>query len=170
MSDFDFSFDAAEVPEDSGPKREFKPIPVGDYSGLITKVEWKETKSGIEALNLTLQVVDSERYDRRIVFDMICLLHPKARDIAMKSLKSLSKSCFGKTAGSKVSLKTKEDYVTVFKDKTCLFRVKHEEFNGKTDAKVHYYKDREDDDSVVAANIRMKDESFTPVTEEDVPF
>lgn len=86
-------FKAADVPEDSG-NGNYSPIPAGDYTVIIDKMEDKDTKSGGVGLNTVYQVVDGQ-HKGRLLFDFINVENKSeiAERIGRKRLCELSWAC-----------------------------------------------------------------------------
>ena len=85
MALIDFNAEAIE------PQSDFSPLPVGNYTVVITQSEMKPTKTGSgQYLQLTLQVVEGE-YKNRLIFENINLINSNevAVQIAQKTLSSI---------------------------------------------------------------------------------
>ena len=83
-------FNAEEVE----PQSDFSPLPVGNYTVVITQSEMKPTKTGNgQYLQLTLQVVEGE-YKNRLIFDRLNIQNPNsvAQQIAQKALSSICRA------------------------------------------------------------------------------
>lgn len=83
-------FNAEEVE----PQSDFSPLPVGNYTVVITQSEMKPTKSGNgQYLQLTLQVVEGE-YKNRLIFDRLNISNANevAQQIAQKALSSICRA------------------------------------------------------------------------------
>jgi len=88
MALIDFNAEAIE------PQSDFSPLPVGNYTVVITQSEMKPTKSGNgQYLQLTLQVVEGE-YKNRLIFDRLNIQNPNsvAQQIAQKALSSICRA------------------------------------------------------------------------------
>ena len=83
-------FNAEEVE----PQSDFSPLPVGNYTVVITQSEMKPTKTGNgQYLQLVLQVVEGE-YKNRLIFDRLNIQNPNsvAQQIAQKALSSICRA------------------------------------------------------------------------------
>jgi len=83
-------FNAEEVE----PQSDFSPLPVGNYTVVITQSEMKPTKTGNgQYLQLTLQVVEGE-FKNRLIFDRLNIQNPNsvAQQIAQKALSSICRA------------------------------------------------------------------------------
>ncbi len=88
MALIDFNAEAIE------PQSDFSPLPVGNYTVVITQSEMKPTKTGNgQYLQLTLQVVEGE-YKNRLIFDRLNIQNPNsvAQQIAQKALSSICRA------------------------------------------------------------------------------
>ena len=83
-------FNAEEVE----PQSDFSPLPVGNYTVVITQSEMKPTKTGNgQYLQLTLQVVEGE-FKNRLIFDRLNIQNANevAQQIAQKALSSICRA------------------------------------------------------------------------------
>ena len=88
MALIDFNAEAIE------PLSDFSPLPVGNYTVVITQSEMKPTKTGNgQYLQLTLQVVEGE-FKNRLIFDRLNIQNPNsvAQQIAQKALSSICRA------------------------------------------------------------------------------
>ena len=88
MALIDFNAEAIE------PQSDFSPLPVGNYTVVITTSEMKPTKTGNgQYLQLTLQVVEGE-FKNRLIFDRLNIQNPNsvAQQIAQKALSSICRA------------------------------------------------------------------------------
>jgi len=88
MALIDFNAEAIE------PQSDFSPLPVGNYTVVITQSEMKPTKTGNgQYLQLTLQVVEGE-YKNRLIFDRLNIQNPNsvAQQIAQKAFSSICRA------------------------------------------------------------------------------
>ena len=88
MALIDFNAEAIE------PQSDFSPLPVGNYTVVITTSEMKPTKTGNgQYLQLTLQVVEGE-YKNRLIFDRLNISNANevAQQIAQKALSSICRA------------------------------------------------------------------------------
>ena len=88
MALIDFNAEAIE------PQSDFSPLPVGNYTVVITTSEMKPTKPGNgQYLQLTLQVVEGE-YKNRLIFDRLNIQNQNdvAQQIAQKALSSICRA------------------------------------------------------------------------------
>lgn len=88
MALIDFNAEAIE------PLSDFSPLPVGNYTVVITQSEMKPTKTGNgQYLQLTLQVVEGE-YKNRLIFDRLNIQNQNevAQQIAQKALSSICRA------------------------------------------------------------------------------
>ncbi len=88
MALIDFNAEAIE------PQSDFSPLPVGNYTVVITQSEMKPTKSGNgQYLQLTLQVVEGE-FKNRLIFDRLNIQNANdvAQQIAQKALSSICRA------------------------------------------------------------------------------
>ena len=84
------NFNAEEIE----PQSDFSPLPVGNYTVVITQSEMKPTKTGNgQYLQLTLQVVEGE-YKNRLIFDRLNIQNQNsvAQQIAQKALSSICRA------------------------------------------------------------------------------
>jgi len=84
------NFNAEEIE----PQSDFSPLPVGNYTVVITQSEMKPTKTGNgQYLQLTLQVVEGE-YKNRLIFDRLNIQNTNevAQQIAQKALSSICRA------------------------------------------------------------------------------
>ena len=88
MALIDFNAEAIE------PQSDFSPLPVGNYTVVITQSEMKPTKTGNgQYLQLSLQVVEGE-YKNRLIFDRLNIYNANevAQQIAQKALSSICRA------------------------------------------------------------------------------
>ena len=86
----ELNFDASLVE----PQSDFSPLPVGNYTVVITQSDMKDTKNGNgKYLQLTLQVVEGE-FKNRLIFDRLNIMNqnPTAQQIAQKALSSICRA------------------------------------------------------------------------------
>jgi hypothetical protein len=74
------------------PMQDFEPIPADEYTLQVIKSEMKDTKDKTgKYLNLQLQVIDHEKYSKRLIFVLLNLVNKNetAVEIAQRELRSL---------------------------------------------------------------------------------
>ena len=152
-------FTAANVVVEERTGGEFKLIPVDDYNFEIVAAE-ERIKDGKKYINLQLIITDGEFKDRR-VFHSLFLdgYSPKANQIAAEMLKKI---CDANSVGSLEAW-------TDLEGMGFRARTKHEEYNGKTDAKIHFMCDEQVKYRAVPAR-EFVQAAFTPPDEEESPF
>lgn len=80
--------------EEIEPQSDFSPLPVGEYTVVITQSDMKPTKTGNgQYLQFTYQVVDGE-YKNRLIFDRLNIVNSNsvAQQIAQKALSSICRA------------------------------------------------------------------------------
>lgn len=83
-----FGFNAEEVkPEEGG---NYKPIPAGDYTVVLSKADMADTKSGGKMIKINAVVLDGEHEDR-VVFDNVNIVNanPTAQEIGQARLSAI---------------------------------------------------------------------------------
>lgn len=80
-----FDFDFSKAPEGTGAKKEFEPLPTGEYKGTIDSAEVKSGKSG-RYINVKLKLDN-----KRVVFDRLNFesQNQTAKEIATKKFQSI---------------------------------------------------------------------------------
>lgn len=93
MAKLDQAFNSADVPE----REDFTPVPPGQYTGMITNSELKDTKKGGQYISLEIDIMDGD-YAGRKLFEKLNIKNdnPKAVDIAFRTLGEIVKAV-GKT-------------------------------------------------------------------------
>lgn len=84
----------AGVNTNAAPADDFSPIPIGEYTAIISKDEIKTAKSGNgDYLSMTVKIVDGE-YKNRTIFTILNLWNsnPKAKEIAERELSSIKEA------------------------------------------------------------------------------
>ena len=91
MPYFDFDVSSYEAPT----KRNFEPLPPGDYNAMITDSQMKTTKAGTgEYLELTMQIIDGNHSGRRIWERLNVVNASKvAEEIARSQLNGIKAAC-----------------------------------------------------------------------------
>lgn len=155
-----WNFDCSQYKEQS-----FTPIPVGDHRVRIATAEEKVSSSGNQMIVLTLDV---SGYNSRIWHNVV--LNPEKQELTNQKLGELFNS-FGIQPGN--------FNLAGWVGKVGAAKVKHEQYNGETSPKVHYFvgKDRQDklpawvEPSNKAAVTGGGNNDFTPVDiPDDLPF
>lgn len=78
-------------------KKEFKPLPNGDYVCVVDNVEETETSAGEKAWNIRFKVIEG-KYAGRYLFDKVNVENPKK----MQKLKALYTIVFGAKLPSEI--------------------------------------------------------------------
>lgn len=78
-------------------KKEFKPLPEGDYVCVVDNVEETETSAGEKAWNIKFKVAEG-KYAGRFLFDKVNIENPKK----MQKLKALYTVVFGAKLPSEI--------------------------------------------------------------------
>lgn len=145
--------------------KEFAPIPVGDHRVRIANVEEKQSSSGNDMLVLTLDV---SGHNGSLWFYLVFM--PTNPQITNQRLGQIFDS-FGITPG--------DMNTSNWIGKVGGARVKHEQYNGETSAKVNYFLSRNKVDNLPAwvepsnkAALTGGTNGYTQVDtpDEDVPF
>ena len=128
----------------------FKIPPVGDYNVLITKGEEKISKSGKNMIVLTVKIQHPEYHNE--IFDYIV-----DGEYAQQRIFNILKSCgITPTKGMSITHNT-------FVNRSGKVRIKHEEYNGETQLRIHYWK--------AAASAPVEAEApKSGVNPDDIPF
>ena len=100
-------------------KKEFKPLPKGDYVCVVDNVEETETSAGEKAWKIRFKVVEGE-YKGRYLFDTVNVENPKK----MQKLKALYTVVFGAKLPSEIM-------ETDLLDEKILVTTTIETYNGK---------------------------------------
>jgi hypothetical protein len=81
-----FNFDFTKAPEGTLPKKEFSPIPTGNYAGTVDTAEVKTTAAGNRYINIKIKLENN-----RVVFDRLNFegTNQTAKDIAVKKFQSI---------------------------------------------------------------------------------
>ena len=85
MSDLDFmgdDFDPVKEAEEAG-DGDFKPLPVGWYSGVITEAKIEDTKAGNGKMVGIRLDVEGPTHAGRVIFDRIIVAHPSEKAVAI---------------------------------------------------------------------------------------
>lgn len=100
-------------------KKEFKPLPDGDYVCVVDNVEETETSAGEKAWNIKFKVAEG-KYTGRYLFDKVNVENPKK----MQKLKALYTVVFGAKLPSEIM-------ETDLLDEKILVTTTIETYNGK---------------------------------------
>jgi hypothetical protein len=153
-----WNFNAADYEETS-----FKPIPVGDHRVRIASAEEQMSSSGRQMIKL---VLDVSGYNSTI-WHFIVLLQDNQK-LTNQKLGELWNS-FGIPQGN-FNLNT-------WVGKVGAAKVKHEEYQGETNAKVAYFIKKDRQDKLPAwqepnnASVSVTAQDFTPIDiDDDLPF
>lgn len=145
-------------------EQSFKPIPVGDYRVRISHVETGETSTGKQMIKMTLDV---SGHNGKIFHNLV--LNPENQKLTNQKLGELFDS-FGIQQGN-FNLST-------WIGKVGAAKVKHEEYNGNTNAKINYFIAKYKQDKMPAwvepsniASVTGQAQAVTPASiTEDVPW
>ena len=150
-----WNFNAADYEETS-----FKPIPVGDHRVRIASAEEKVSGNGNQMIVLTLEV---SGYSSRIWHNLTLLINNQK--LTNQKLGELWNS-FGIQQGN--------FNLQQWVGKVGAAKIKHEDYNGESNAKVAYFINRDRQDKLPAwkePNNANNSSSFTPVDDSgDLPF
>lgn len=130
----------------------YKVPPAGDYNVLITKGEEKISKSGKNMIVLTAKIQHPEYHNE--IFDYIV-----DGEYAQQRIFNILKSCgITPTKGMSITHNT-------FVNRSGKVRIKHEEYNGETQLRIHFWK------AAAAAPVDAPEESAKGgVNPDDIPF
>lgn len=158
MSILNWSFNADDYKEN-----DFAPIPVGDHRVRIANAEEKKSQNGNDMIVLTLDV---SGHSGSLWFYLVFM--PSNPQITNQRLGQIFDS-FGIAPGNM--------NIESWKGKVGGARVKHEQYNGETSAKVNYFLSRSKVDGLPAwqdapgkASVTGGTPNLTDVTNDDLPF
>lgn len=144
-------------------ENDFAPIPVGDHRVRIANVEEQKSKNGNDMLVLTLDV---SGHSGSLWFYLVFM--PNNPQITNQRLGQIFDS-FGIQPGNM--------NFTSWLGKVGGARIKHEQYNGETSAKVNYFLSRSKVDALPAwqesagkASVTGGGSTMTEVTDDDLPF
>lgn len=149
-------------------------IPQGDYEVIVKKAEEKETKNGDKkyiSIQLAVRNDIDQKYKNKIIFESLF----KSKDTGkyqMKQFNTISKALKipnGKNYGSL------DELLGDWNNKSMLVRIKHEEYNGNTNARVGFYNESKFKDCnhvwpVKTDNQQMADMGFNELSGQDDEF
>lgn len=144
-------------------ENDFAPIPVGDHRVRIANVEEKKSQNGNDMLVLTLDV---SGHSGSLWFYLVFM--PNNPQITNQRIGQIFDS-FGIQPGNM--------NFSSWIGKVGGARVKHEQYNGETSAKVNYFLSRSKVDALPAwqesagkASVTGGGSTMTEVTDDDLPF
>ena len=150
-----WNFNAADYEETS-----FKPIPIGDHRVRIASAEEQTSGSGRQMIKL---VLDVSGYSSTIWHYIVFM--PENQKLTNQKLGELWNS-FGIQQGN-FNLQS-------WVGKVGAAKVKHEDYNGETNAKIAYFINKDRQDKLPAwkepSNASASTTDFTPVDTGDLPF
>ena len=149
-------------------------IPQGDYEVIVKKAEEKETKDGSKkyiSIQLAVRNDIDQKYKNKIIFESLF----KGKDTGkyqMKQFNTISKALKipnGKNYGSL------DELLGDWNNKPVLVRIKHEQYNGNTNARVGFYNESKFKDCnhvwlVKTDNQQMADMGFNELSGQDDEF
>lgn len=143
---------------------DFKPLEIGEYECIISKVETAESSNGNQMLKVTLTVRDdvSQEGGKRKIFDNIVFTEK-----AMFKVNQFANAVGIEGAGNLDEFASQALY------KPVRIKNKHEEYNGKTNDKVAFYNPAQveyNGQGGTSADPFANDSNTIDISDEDLPF
>lgn len=168
MARIDKDLSGVEAATNQPSRRNDGIIPEGTYlaKGIDSVLKPMKTHAGgnVEWLTITWQIQEGD-YKRRQVYDDIYLRGDNAAGVAFgdRKLKALAFATEHKNP-------IKIDDSSELMNKPCMITVYHDEYNGKTKAKVSTYAKPDSAPSSLRAPSGPADASSDPFADDDLPF
>lgn len=104
-------------------------MPVGDYYGFVEEAEETQSKSGNEMIKLQIVTTANGKYDGKKLWYYLIF----GKEWSLEQLKKAATCMNIPTQGLTVVS------AEMFVGKACKFRVKHDTWEGETQAKIHFF-------------------------------
>lgn len=141
--------------------------PEGFYECVISEARYDKTKGGTEYLRITLTIrddVEQEGMGERIDWPIWRKKAPTPRDpdgFPVGTIQQLSRVMQFAQGKEFASI---DEWMAALAHKPLRVEIKHEEYNGRTNARVAYIFDTEH------PNVSIKNQGFVEVEDEELPF
>jgi len=146
MIDLDKPLDSPEIPDS-----DFSAMPIGNYKGVIEEAYEEKSQSGNEMIHLVVRLKGNEAYDNRVLHHYLVFGLEHSLESAKRLMMALNQDITGMKAISAQTLI----------GLSCKVHTKHEEYNGETRDKIHYF---------VPVNLDLSELEPDEAKSNDVPF